>query len=165
MSNLPIVNKLIFCLETGKWLSLEEMVQKCSRHENKIDQTLNLKQNDTLQKEYKKQFFRFIPKITGVINKVEEIQSKEKSVEIKKNIEDSLVIGDSLGEVQVSYLNVNFIVISLIIIIGFYLTACTIAPFANLNNQTFRIIFTLVGGIPSILFYSKSQTNDKLLNQ
>ena len=161
MSNLRIINKLIFCLETGKWSSLEEMVQKCSHHENRIEQTLNLKQKDILQKDDKKQFFSFTPKITGEINKVEEIQSKEKTVEIKKNIESALVIGDSLGEVQVSYANVKFIANSLIIITVFYLVACSIAPLVNLNNQTFRVIFTLVGGIPSILFDSKVQTSDK----
>ena len=161
MSNLPIANEHIFCIETGKWLSLEELVQKCSRPENEIEQTLNLKQYAFLQKDDKKQFFRFTPKITGVINRVAEIQSKEKSVEIKKKVEDALVIGDSLGDVQVSYANVKFIAISLIIIIFFYLAACTIGPLVNLNNQTFRVIFTLVGGIPSILFYSKVQTSDK----
>jgi len=59
---------------------------------------------------------------------------------------------------QVSYEKINFIAFSLTIIIGFYLLACTIAPLVNLNNQTFRIIFTTVGGIPSILYFSAFQT-------
>ena len=62
---------------------------------------------------------------------------------------------------QVSYEKINFIAFSLTIIIGFYLLACTIAPLVNLNNQTFRIIFTTVGGIPSILYFSAFQTNYK----
>ena len=122
MSNLQIDNELIFCLETGKWSRLEEIVQKLSHPENKIEAS-------------------------------DEIR--------KKNYEDVLVNGDVIGKVQASNANVYFIASSLIIIIVFYLVACSIAPLVNLNNQTFRVIFTLVGGIPSILFYSKIQTKDK----
>ena len=161
--NLQIVNELIFCLETGKWFGLEEIVQKCAYQESKLDLILNfLKQNELLQMDDKNQVFRLNPKMTGLINRLEEIQSQEKSREIqKKNGKDSLVIRDSLSEAQVSHAIVNFTAISLIIIIGFYLVACTLAPLVNLNNQTFRLIFTLAGGIPSILFYSKIQTNNK----
>ena len=69
--------------------------------------------------------------------------------------------GDYLVEVHGINSIVRFTAMSLIIIIGFYLLACTIAPLVNLNNQTIRVILTLVGGIPSILFYSKIQTNNK----
>jgi len=62
---------------------------------------------------------------------------------------------------QVSYAKINFIAFSLTIIIGFYLLACTIAPLVNLNTQTFRIIFTTVGGIPSILYFSAFQNDYK----
>jgi len=51
----------------------------------------------------------------------------------------------------------TFVAIPLIIIIGLYLLACAIAPFVDLNNLTFRIIFTLAGGVPTLLFYLKSQ--------
>jgi len=67
-----------------------------------------------------------------------------------------------LGEDQVTDAIVIFIATPLILIIGLYLIACTIAPVANLNNQTFKIIFTLAGGIPSLLFYSKSQIKRKV---
>ena len=63
-----------------------------------------------------------------------------------------------LGESEINDVIVTFVTIPLIIIIGFYLIACTVAPFAQLNNQTFKIIFTLAAGAPTILFYSKSQT-------
>ena len=37
MVKLQSGNELIFCLETGKLLSLEEIVQKLSHPENKIE--------------------------------------------------------------------------------------------------------------------------------
>ena len=163
MFNLQIVNELMFCLETGKWLSLEEIVQRCSHPESKLDLILNfLKQNDLVQVYDEKNIFRINPKVKNFSNRLKEIQSQEKANKIKeKNYKDTTGIWDFLGEVQSSGSIVNFIAIPLIIIIGFYLVACTIAPVVDLNTQTFRVIFTLVGGIPSILFYSKSMTNDK----
>ena len=160
MSNLQISDKLIFCLETGTWSSLEEVVQKSSNPEKKLDLILNLKQNAPLQTDNRKHIFWPNPKTTG-LNKLEELQLHEKSTELKKKIEDAPGMGASPGKIQANTSIVNFTAISLIIIIGFYLLACTIAPLVNLNNQTIRVILTLVGGIPSILFYSKTQTNDK----
>jgi len=119
MSNLPIDNENIVCLETGKCLSIEEVVQSCSNLEKKLEHFPNFKQNDFIKKQRDQQFFGL----------------------------------------QVSYEKINFITLSLMILIGFYLLACTIAPLVNLNNQTFRIIFTTVGGIPSILYYSTFQIN------
>ena len=66
-----------------------------------------------------------------------------------------------MGEDQVTNSIVTFIVIPLILIIGLYLLACAIAPLVDLNNLTFRIMFTLAGGIPSLLFYLKSEINSK----
>jgi hypothetical protein len=66
-----------------------------------------------------------------------------------------------LDEAQATDAIITFIAIPLILIIGLYLLACTIAPVVNLNNQTFKIIFTLAGGIPTLLFYSKSQIKRK----
>ena len=160
MSNLQINDKLIFCLETGTWLSLEEVVQKSSNPENKLDLILNLKQNALLQMDDGKHIFWPNPKTTG-LNKLEELQLHEKSTELKKKIEDAPGMGASPGKIQANTSIVNFTAISLIIIIGFYLLACAIGPLVNLNNQTIRVILTLVGGIPSILFYSKTQTKDK----
>lgn len=62
-----------------------------------------------------------------------------------------------LGESEINEVIMTFVAIPLIIIIGLYLIACTVAPIAQLDNQTFKIIFTLAGGIPTLLFYSKSQ--------
>lgn len=62
-----------------------------------------------------------------------------------------------LGESKINDAIITFVAIPLIIIIGLYLIACTVAPIAQLNNQTFKIIFTLAGGIPTLLFYSKGQ--------
>jgi len=85
--NLQIVNELIFCLETGKWFGLEEIVQKCAYQESKLDLILNfLKQNELLQMDDKNQVFRLNPKMTGLINRLEEIQSQEKSREIQKKM-------------------------------------------------------------------------------
>ncbi len=121
MSNLQIGNEYILCLETGKCLSIEEVVKRYSNLEKKLEQFPNFKQNDFIKKHSNQKFFGL----------------------------------------QVSYEKINFIALSLMILIGFYLLACTIAPLVNLNNQTFRIIFTTVGGIPSILYYSTFQTNYK----
>jgi len=85
--NLQIVNELIFCLETGKWFGLEEIVQKCACQESKLDLILNfLKQNELLQMDDKNQVFRLNPQMTGLINRLEEIQSQEKSREIQKKM-------------------------------------------------------------------------------
>jgi len=62
-----------------------------------------------------------------------------------------------LGEAQCTGVIETFIAIPLIIIIGLYLLACTIAPLVDLNTLTFRIIFTLAGGVPTLIFYSKSK--------
>ena len=57
MTNLQISDKLIFCLETGTWSSLEEVVQKSSNPEKKLDLILNLKQNALLQMDDRKHIF------------------------------------------------------------------------------------------------------------
>ncbi|MDH5690173.1 MAG: hypothetical protein OEY81_01930 [Candidatus Bathyarchaeota archaeon] len=62
-----------------------------------------------------------------------------------------------MGENQVSKAIEDFIVIPLIIIIGLYMMASAIVPFLHLDNQTFRIIFTLAGGIPTLAFFFKKK--------
>ena len=156
MSNLQISDKLIFCLETGTWSSLEEVVQKSSNPKQKLDLILNLKQNAPLQTDNRKHIFWPNPKMTGLINTIEEPQLHEISTELKKKIENAPGIRASPCKIQANTSIVNFTAISLIIIIGFYLVACTLAPLVNLNNQTFKLIFTFVGEIPSILFIKKS---------
>lgn len=67
-----------------------------------------------------------------------------------------------MGERQLNDAIENFVAIPLIILIGLYMTASAIDPFLNLNNQTFRIIFTVIGGIPSlILFFKRKQFGNK----
>lgn len=62
-----------------------------------------------------------------------------------------------MGENQVSKTIEDFVAIPLIIIIGLYMVASAIVPFLHLDNQTFRIIFTLVGGIPTLTFFFKNK--------
>jgi uncharacterized RDD family membrane protein YckC len=62
-----------------------------------------------------------------------------------------------LEEAKIGEVIVTFIATPLILIIALYLIACIIAPLVNLNNQTFRIIFTLAGGAPTLFFYQKNQ--------
>jgi hypothetical protein len=57
---------------------------------------------------------------------------------------------------------VTFFAIPLIIIIGLYLLSCTIGSLVDLNNQTFKIIFTLIGGFPTLIFYFKKHTQNKI---
>lgn len=52
---------------------------------------------------------------------------------------------------------VTVIKITLITIIALYLLACSIAPIFDMNNQTFKIIFTLAAGVPTLFFYLKNQ--------
>ena len=62
-----------------------------------------------------------------------------------------------MGENQVSKAVEDFIVYPLIILIVLYIVASAIVPFLHLNNQTFRIIFTLSGGIPTLIFFFKNK--------
>ncbi len=62
-----------------------------------------------------------------------------------------------MGENQVSKTIEDFIAIPIIIIIGLYMVASAIVPFINLDNQNFRIIFTLAGGIPTLTFFFKNK--------
>ena len=56
----------------------------------------------------------------------------------------------------------NCVAMPLITVIGLYLTASAIDPLLQLNNQTFRITFTIAGGIPSLtLFFKKKIENRK----
>jgi len=159
MLNLQVIDEVVFCLETGKWISFDEIVRKCSLSESKLDLILNLRQHDLVQQDFEKNVFCINPEIKGLINRINEIPSKEKSNKTKKiKCKDTPILIDSKSKFRISDMTVNLASISLIIIIGFYLAACTIAPIVNLNNQAFRMIFTIVGGIPSILFYSKIQT-------
>ena len=62
-----------------------------------------------------------------------------------------------MGEGQVNKAIENFIAIPIIILIGLYMTASAIDPILQLNNQTFRIIFTVTGGVPTLTFFFKKK--------
>ena len=55
----------------------------------------------------------------------------------------------------------NCVAIPLIALIGLYLTASAIDPLLQLNNQTFRIIFTIAGGVPSIILFFRKNLSHK----
>jgi hypothetical protein len=66
-----------------------------------------------------------------------------------------MIIGIVLHKIHFAELILTILAIPLIMIIAIYLLACSIAPIVNLNNQTFKIIFTLAGGFTTLLFYFK----------
>jgi hypothetical protein len=51
----------------------------------------------------------------------------------------------------------DFIVLPMIVLIGLYIVAALIDSMLQWNNQTFRTLFTLVGGIPALALYFKSK--------
>lgn len=151
---MKIVNDLVTYLETGKWVSFQDVTQKCAHPQNNLNLILKfLKQNDLIQMDDKKYSFRLNPKMIDLTKGLKKIQLEEKS----KNLR----IRDSLDTDKVNNKIINFGATSLIIIIGFYLVSCTLAPLANLNNQIFNLTFTLVVGIPFVFLYFKNQINEK----
>jgi len=65
-----------------------------------------------------------------------------------------------LGENRINKAIIDFIVIPAIILIGLYVTASIIDSMLQLNNQTFKTIFTGVGGIPSLIYYFKRKMSE-----
>ena len=55
----------------------------------------------------------------------------------------------------------NFVAYCIIIIIGFYLVASTIVPFVPVPPQTFTIIFTIAGGVPSLFILFNQRYGDR----
>ncbi|PVX24629.1 MAG: hypothetical protein CW716_09670 [Candidatus Bathyarchaeum sp.] len=51
----------------------------------------------------------------------------------------------------------NFVAIPLIILIVIYMIASAIDPILNLNSPTFRVVFTISAGIPSLTLFIKKQ--------
>ncbi|MDH5448927.1 MAG: hypothetical protein OEX01_08025 [Candidatus Bathyarchaeota archaeon] len=60
-----------------------------------------------------------------------------------------------MGEDRVDKAIKDFIVIPVIVLIGFYVTAAIIDSFLHLNSETFKIIFTGVGGVGFFIVYLK----------
>jgi len=65
-----------------------------------------------------------------------------------------------LGEDRISKAITDFIVIPLIVLIGIYVTASVIDSMLQLNNETFRIIFTGVGGVGFFIYYFKRKLSE-----
>jgi hypothetical protein len=65
-----------------------------------------------------------------------------------------------VGESQINSAIENFVAIPLIIIIGLYMAASAIDPILQLNNPTFRVTFTVAGGIPSLTLFFKKKIED-----
>ena len=55
----------------------------------------------------------------------------------------------------------NFVAIPLIILIVIYMIASAIDPILNLNSQTFKVVFTISAGIPSLTLFIKKQLETK----
>ena len=71
-----------------------------------------------------------------------------------------------MGESQLNEAVENFVAIPLIILIGIYMIANSVAPFLNLNSLTFKIVFTISAGIPSLaLFYMQKVNKQTKLEQ
>lgn len=65
-----------------------------------------------------------------------------------------------MGEDRVDKAIKDFIVIPIIVLIGLYVTATIIDSMLQLNNQTFKIIFTGVGGIGFFIYYFKRKMSE-----
>ena len=71
-----------------------------------------------------------------------------------------------MGESQLNDAVENFVAIPLIILIGIYMIANSVAPFLNLNSLTFKVVFTISAGIPSIaLFFIQKLNKQTKLKQ
>lgn len=71
-----------------------------------------------------------------------------------------------MGESQLNDAVENFVAIPIIILIGIYMIANSVAPFLNLNSLTFKIVFTISSGIPSLaLFYMQKLNKQTKLKQ
>jgi hypothetical protein len=151
---LKIVDDLVTYLETGNWVNFQDIGQEFAHPQKNLDLILKfLKQSDLLQIDDKKHFFRLNPKMVDLNNGLNKIQPEKNS--------EHVVVSHSLDEKETNYTVINFITTSLIIIIGFYLVSCTLAPLANLNNQIFNLTFTLIVGFPFIFLYFKNKINEK----
>lgn len=65
-----------------------------------------------------------------------------------------------MGENQLNNAIENFVAMPLIILIIIYMIACAIDPLLNINNQTFRILFTIIGGVPTLTIFIKKKHLD-----
>jgi hypothetical protein len=66
-----------------------------------------------------------------------------------------------VGESQLNDVMENFVAIPLIILIGIFMIATSVAPFLNLNSLTFKVVFTTSAGIPSLALFYMQKLNKK----
>ena len=64
-----------------------------------------------------------------------------------------------MGESQLNDAVENFVAIPIIILIGIYMIANSVAPFLNLNSLTFKVVFTISAGIPSLALFFMQKLN------
>jgi hypothetical protein len=66
-----------------------------------------------------------------------------------------------VGESQLNDTVENFVTIPLIMraLIGIYMIANSVAPFLNLNSITFKVVFTISAGIPSLALFFMQKLN------
>lgn len=151
---MKIIDDLVTYLETGNWVSFQDVTQKCAYPQNNLNQILKFfKQNNLIQIDEKTHFFRLNPNMIELTNGLKKTKSEKKS--------ETLRVGRSLIKKETKYTVINFAATSLIIIIGFYLISCTLAPIANLNNQIFNLTFTIIVGFPFVFLYFKNKINEK----
>jgi len=54
----------------------------------------------------------------------------------------------------------DFIVLPMIVLLGLYIVASLVDSMLQLNNQTFRALFTAVGGIPTLVYYYRTKLTE-----
>ena len=64
-----------------------------------------------------------------------------------------------MSESQLNDAVENFVAIPIIILIGIYMIANSVAPFLNLNSLTFKVVFTISAGIPSLALFFMQKLN------
>ena len=65
-----------------------------------------------------------------------------------------------MGEDRVDKAIKDFIVIPAIVLLGIYIAASLVDSMLQLNNETFKILFTLVGGVPALAYYFKRKMSE-----
>lgn len=62
-----------------------------------------------------------------------------------------------MGKTKVDRAIEDFIVIPVIALLGIYIVALLVDSMLHVNNQTFVLIFTGVGGVPFLIVYFKKK--------
>jgi len=51
----------------------------------------------------------------------------------------------------------RFIVKPMIILLGIYIVSVLVDSMLGLNNETFKLVFTGIGGVPFLIYYYKKE--------